>query len=178
MADWGSDGSDVVPKQYVVQCQHNMFVLRARGFQVSEALVPVLVDLSEFRIYRVPYAHDVASALAKQACLWWEKHVVGKRPPPPDGTPSYQDYLDTAYPKPQRGAEIVAPSEMTRWAANYQEAHAAKKQAERQLREAEQQLCIALGEAESIVGDGWRASWRPNKNGDRRFRFQGATDEG
>lgn len=173
MADWGPDGSDAVPKQYVAQVQHNMHVLRACGFPVEEALVPVLVDLSEYRCYRIPYAKDVAEASARAGSGWWRAYVETRTAPPPDGTPSYTEYLEAKFPRPERGAEIAASSDCDRWAVQYDTAHAEKKAAEKRLRQAEQQLCMALGDgADAVVGDWWKATWRPNKNGDRRFRFE------
>lgn len=173
LADWGPDGSDLVPKPYLLQVQHNMFVLRACGIHVEEAKIALLIGTKELRVYTIRYAADMAEALARTLTAWWEKYVVRDVPPPPDGTPSYMDWLSATYPPPQRGAEIQAPHECGQWATQYRQARDRKKEAERLLREAEQNLCRSLGaEAESMVGNGWRASWRANKNGDRRFTFK------
>lgn len=171
LADWGPDGSDCAPKSYLIQTLHCMHVLRACGYRVERAMIPLLAGAEEFRLFWLRYEPDMAAGIEQACRTFWERHVIANVPPPPDGTPSYSAFLEATYPRAERGPEIVAPDNMNPVAGRYEEALATKKQAEKAQREAEQQLCRALGEAETMVGDGWVARWRADKNGNRRFRL-------
>jgi hypothetical protein len=110
-ADWGPDGSDEIPQEYVVQLQWYHGVCRAAGMSVSdEALLPTLcgpevelqwaarlvqktgkslalADLEgtglELRVYRVEWDAELFQALNERVVQFLRDHVEPGIPPEP-----------------------------------------------------------------------------------------------
>jgi len=76
--EWGDEGTDQIPKYYLIQVQHYMAVL---GFQL--AFVAVLLGGNDFRIYRVPANQKLIGDLVHLERRFWERHVERRIPPDP-----------------------------------------------------------------------------------------------
>jgi predicted phage-related endonuclease len=171
MDGFGAEGTDEVPPCYLVQCQWHMLVLRAHGYAVAECLVPVLVGTLELRIYRVPFDAALAENLVGVAMEFWNTHVLPRVPPPVDGTAAYADYLAQAYsaPEPQT---LPANDDAEKWAKEYARTSAIYETIKKELELAKNNLKALAGNSEGLQGAGWRATWKEDSKGNRRFNFR------
>jgi len=82
---WGDEGTDEVPELYLVQVTHQMETHKnARPDKcVPEADIAVLIGLSDFRIYTVPYNETLAAKITAMEGDFW-RMVETKIEPPPD----------------------------------------------------------------------------------------------
>lgn len=78
--DWGEEGSDEVPLQYVYQVQHYMAIT---GYEVAD--IAVLIAGSDFRIYEVRADREIHDMLVEVEAEFWQR-VVDRRPPDPINT--------------------------------------------------------------------------------------------
>lgn len=78
--DWGEEGTDDVPRKYLVQCQWQAFAV-----DVPWVDVPALVD-RERRLYRVQRNERLISKLYDVAYDFWNGNVLQRRPPAPDAS--------------------------------------------------------------------------------------------
>lgn len=78
--DWGAAGSDEIPIQYIIQCQHQMHVAH-----LDIIHVPAFVDYS-FRLYYVRRDDELCEEIVRQCEAFWE--CVRSDTPPSNCLPS------------------------------------------------------------------------------------------
>lgn len=90
---FGEQGTDEVPQQYLIQCQHNMFVL---GLAVCD--LAVLVGGSELRLYEIPADAQLQQLIVDAEARFWD-FVIRQAAPPPDlSRPDAINVLRKMYP--------------------------------------------------------------------------------
>lgn len=155
---WGSE-YDAVPDHYRAQIEWQMLTTG-----VHTADLAVLIGGDEFRIYR-GIEHDpvLADALLTIGRDFWRRVESGD-PPPVDGSDAYSDYLARAFPWSTREEKTAteAVDAIGRELGEVKGNIAALEAREKVLSNA---LRLAIGDADSIVGDGWRATWRTPDGG-------------
>lgn len=72
---WGAQGTDQVPMDYVLQCQHGMAVTG-----LALAVIPVLIAGREFKVYEVPRDDALIAAITAREQEFWR--CVETRTPP------------------------------------------------------------------------------------------------
>jgi predicted phage-related endonuclease len=169
--EFGAEGTDEVPLPYYAQCQHHLWARRQQGHQETFCLMPVLVGVLEWRLYRIPWDEALAANLIKHAVNFWEKHILPKVPPPPDGTKDYAQYLAAKYPQTQ-SVVLPADADAERAAEIYRKAKKAADDADARMTEAANLLRNYVKEAEGVSGNGWSATWKADKNGRRTFKLK------
>lgn len=101
--EWGEAGTDAVPDEYLCQVTWEMGVT---GVKLCD--VGVLFDKEEFRIYHVPFRERLWEALLTIGERFMVDHVRPRRPPPPDASDQYAEYLKQAFPKEK--TQIIKPA--------------------------------------------------------------------
>lgn len=76
---WGEPGTDQVPKEVIAQAQWQMAIT---GFEMAD--IPLLIGLSDFRVYRTIRCQPLIDALLERGREFWERHVLKGVPPQPD----------------------------------------------------------------------------------------------
>lgn len=147
------DDEEYPPPYVHVQSQWHMTVTRKPVCYVG-ALVG-----TEFRAYVVEHNEDLSCALQEIGNNFWERHIVARVPPPPDGSEGARRMLRAAWPRATRGM-LVATAPIDEVAIAYFDAKRQEDEWAEKRTLAEQQLCVAIGEHEGIEGDGWKATWK------------------
>jgi len=98
-ADWGDDGTDEIPTEYILQVQHYMAMT---GFEVAD--VAVLISGRDFRMYEVPADPELHDMMRQRFAEFWAR-VERQEPPEPT---CQADIL--RYCKAQEG-HVIATSE-------------------------------------------------------------------
>lgn len=91
--DWGDDGSDLIPEEYLIQCQTQMLLTQTR---VSH--VPVFFDIHTVKIYIVPFSEGIANAIVDLTKPFWYENVVKQIPPPIVGDEASRKLLAAMFP--------------------------------------------------------------------------------
>ena len=73
--EWGEEGTDAVPLQYLLQVTHQMIVTGRR-----KADIPVLIGGNDYRVYSVDLDEELANLLITREREFWQ-HVENKTPP-------------------------------------------------------------------------------------------------
>lgn len=79
-AQWGEDGTDDVPTEYLAQVTVQMAALRANGRDADEWVVAAMCG--DLRTYPVPFRQETADRIIDYCVNWWHRHVVKGEPPP------------------------------------------------------------------------------------------------
>jgi putative phage-type endonuclease len=143
---WGEEGSDEVPEEYALQCHYYMCATDR-----PEADVAVLIAGDTFRVYHLRRDLEIESFLIEAAERFWKDHILTKRPPPPDATDAYADYLKAKFPG-SNGHLLPATNEARDVVRRLAEAKAEKSAAEEEERRWRNELVALLGDADGFEG--------------------------
>jgi putative phage-type endonuclease len=103
---WGTEGSDEIPQEYLIQTQVQMACCK-----LPAALVAVLIGGSDFRLYEVASDKEIQEFIVTKVADFW-KFVTDNVCPPVDYTAKGAlDFIRRLYPGTS-GEIIQAPSEM------------------------------------------------------------------
>lgn len=162
---WG-DEEDAIPDYYRPQVAWQLEVLG-----IEEAHVAAWIGGSDYRIYTIRRNAALIEALVEAGRRFWFDHVLTGEPPPIDGTDGARRVLAEMYPRTGK-PPIRATEEHNRLARKLEEARNAYEQAELEKKRAENLMIAAMGEADGIEGDDWRATYKALKTGAKRFVFK------
>ena len=73
--EWGEEGTDAVPLQYLLQVTHQMICTGRK-----KADIPVLIGGNDYRVYSVALDEELANLLITREREFWQ-HVENKTPP-------------------------------------------------------------------------------------------------
>lgn len=147
-AAYGDEETDQVPFDVFVQCTHYMAALdRPRWYVVA------YFGGNDLRRYFLERDLDVEAAWLEACERFWVDHVMPKRPPPPDASSSYLEWLMER--RSPTGDSLEASSTAEEWARRLMRARVVMAEAEKAESEARNQLAAILGNAQRLTGDGW-----------------------
>jgi putative phage-type endonuclease len=161
---WGTE-EDAIPDYYRPQCQWQMTVTGA-----TEVHVAAWIGGSDFRIYTVRHNEALEAALVEACRAFWFENVLAGEPPPVDGSEGARRMLAELYPRNTKPL-VKATSEHERLADLLARARVAYDEAELAKKAAENALIKAIGDADGITSDAWKATYKATKTGSRRFLF-------
>lgn len=156
--DWGEEGTDEVPMQYFLQCQHYLMVT---GKPVAD--VAVLIGAADFRIYTVEANEKLFGVMQTAYAEFWNNHVLTGNPP---DAVSYADAV--ARFKQSNGQSVEATPEIAATLDALAEASEKVKEAEKVEEALKGKIMTFMGENEALTVNGLtRVSWKTSKAAER-----------
>lgn len=156
--EWGEEGTDEVPMQYFMQCQHYLMVT---GKPVAD--VAVLIGSADFRIYTVEANEKLFGVMQTAYAEFWNNHVLTGTPPE---AVSYADAV--ARYKQSNGQSIEATPEIVAALDALADASEKVKEAEKLEEDLKGKIMTFMGENETLTVDGLtRVSWKTSKAAER-----------
>lgn len=154
---WG-DGEDAIPDYYLTQIAWYAAITGIDTWNCA-----VLIGNSDFRIYTIRRDPGLEQLLIEKAQEFWEKHVLTQEPPALDGSSSCDAYLRARFPRSSASLRSSNPVEDA-LAAELARVRSELGELERQNAALEARMKLAIGEAQGIQGEGWRATWKRAKD--------------
>lgn len=136
-----------IPDQYIFQVQHYLNVL-----DKAYAYIAVLVGGQKFQWKRIERDQELIDIIQERLIAFWDVNVKQNVAPPIDGSQAATDFLKERYAKSEAGKEITLASSFDETIALLNEAKAAKKTVEETISLYENQIKLALGEADAEIG--------------------------
>ena len=103
--DWGEEGTDQIPKEYLLQCMWYMPVIG-----VNEMHVAVLLGQRDYAEFVVKRDNDLLTMMYESGKDFWENYVKKDMPPPTDGSDACKDYMVEKYP--EASDDMLDPDDM------------------------------------------------------------------
>ncbi len=127
---------------------------------LDRGAVAVLLGGQDFRYYDLARNDRFIAATLERCAEWWERHIVGDTPPPPDGSKGSASALDLLYK--DKGSAIVIPIDAAHWLDELAAAAKLTAAAKARKGQASNHLKALLGDAAYgvVEGDGRAVSWR------------------
>lgn len=154
---WGDAGTDDVPDYYLVQVAAEMGCAALPAGDLA-----VLIAGDDFRIFHLQRDLELEAMILDGCERFWRDYVVTGKPPPPDSSDRYADWLKERYPE-SSGPMLAAPPGVERWVEQLRIAREAAAHAEQAETEARNHLVSLIGDADGMEGDGWRITNRSVK---------------
>jgi putative phage-type endonuclease len=136
-----------IPDQYIFQVQHYLNVL-----DKAYAYIAVLVGGQKFQWKRIERDQELIDIIQERLIAFWEINVKQNVAPPIDGSQAVTDFLKERYANSEAGKEITLASSFDETISLLNEAKAAKKTVEETISLYENQIKLALGEADAEIG--------------------------
>jgi hypothetical protein len=152
---FGEPGTDQVPYTYLVQCQWYMALTGLPRWD----LIVWLGHRNQTQIYTITRHDGLIASLVATAHEWWEKHIIGRVPPPVDSTGACADGLASLFRDATK--EIKAPTPEGDALLEYlKDTREKAKAAEAEQKKAENLVKAFIGEAGGLVSStGDKVSW-------------------
>lgn len=100
--EWGEPGTDEVPEDVLAQA---VWTLGCAGMQRCD--VRVLFDRDRCELYTVQFVPEMFEAFYTVAERFMVDHVLAGKPPPPDATDKYKDFLGRYFPTDPKDEDLV-----------------------------------------------------------------------
>lgn len=146
---WGPDGSDELPDHAALQVQWELIPLGIL-YGIRRAIVTAPVH-GELRSYPVEADADIQAGLVEAAKRFWKDHVVSGKPPPPDASESYGDWLSARYVNGS-APPVPASPELARVVEDLRHLKAQRKELETQEQALRNRLLATIGDASGVEG--------------------------
>lgn len=139
--EWGEEGTDNVPLQYLVQCLHYLEVT-----DYLKVYLAVLVGGQHLKIYEIEHQPDLQQTIAAKEAEFWNRVQSGNAP-----TPDYEhdralDLMKRRYPGTS-GAEITLPERAADLRDRYKELGEQKKEIKAERKAIKAELLDMVGDA-------------------------------
>lgn len=159
MADhWGPEGTDEVPAHYLVQCAHYMALTNLPVWDLA-----VLIGGNDFRIYTIHRDEDFEKQYIAALVEWWQRHIIDGHQPEITGEISVADTLAARFPREQTGISLDADASINADLHKLAETKEQIKELEETERLLSNKIKASMGEADSMIGDGIKATWKAPK---------------
>lgn len=139
-AGWGEEGTDQIPREYLLQVHHYLTVTQ---FEVWD--VAVLIG-RRFQIYEVAADREMSEMLIAGEAEFMRRVREGDPPPLDYDHPTARDVVKKLYPG-TNGARLVASESAITWRQQLEAAAAAEKAAHANVESLKSRLLDEMGEA-------------------------------
>lgn len=154
---WGESGTDEVDPVTLIQGQ---WIMECMDGELHD-VVPYFGG-DDLRIYTLHRDVELINMLLEVAAKFWRDHVQTGKPPPPDATASYGEWIEKKFPI-NRGNYVQADFDAEIWAEKLFAARAAKEAAEEQEQLARNHLQQLIAGHDGIDHPAWRINWKQQK---------------
>lgn len=164
--EWGEDGSDVIPMQYLVQVAFYCMIANA-----DCAYIAVLIGGNQYRQFKYTRDMELEAALLHEATMFWDRII--KREPP---EPTTQLDLRLMFPKhdPAKTKPIAPP--IAKQLETLTETRFKIKELSQMEERYKFNIMQFMEDAECLVNESGQpiVTWKANKRGSRTFLMKGA----
>lgn len=156
MHAWGREFTNEIAYYYVPQV-----VLEIACMDVEGAYVSVLCNNRYYQFY-LPRDGELEKLILGAAQDFYEKYVVTKTPPPECRYPDVENYIKRQFPVSE-AITLQGDGEVDDIMVRYGIAQQAKLEAENNYKKVRVELMKKFGKADTIVGDGYRATYKTQR---------------
>jgi putative phage-type endonuclease len=155
-SEWGPEGTDQVPGQYLVQCAAYLALTGCQQWDLA-----ALIGNAEFRVYHFHRDMDLEGYLLEESSRWWRDHVIADVPP----NPVTEAEARERWPRHADGKVLHATDDVGQLLRQLAEIRKLMRALEASEKAAKDALYPALADAEMVMFNGQEvATYRANKD--------------
>lgn len=168
---WGDAGTDEIPEQYIIQCQHQMHIM---GWELVHVPVLLVAFRADWRMYVVHRNDDLIAEIVERCEGWWREHVVARQPP--DDSPPPELILKRLHRG--SGSRVILGENGIKIVQSWEDAKAVEKVAKNVTDHAKREVLALFGledpAEEALLPDGRMVTYRSQRSAPsfdgKRFR--------
>lgn len=147
-------GKNEYPGAWYCQMTHYLAVTGA-----AKAYLAVLIGGREFRMFELERSEEEIAALMRIEERFWQ-HVKDDTPPEAmsSDADAVSDYLSAVNTVPETPLDLTTETALLQ---QYADTKARADELDNELKELKARICVAMGEYENGIADGYRVSWKP-----------------
>jgi putative phage-type endonuclease len=153
---WGAEGTDQVPVDYLLQCVHYMAVCDIDVWD----LAVLFLGQREFALYTIRRDRELEREIIEKLVAWWELRIVRGVEPDPGPSIAYSEHLHRKFPRHKEGLVLAPGRDIALAVLEWHKAKQALDAWEIAKRNADNRLKALMGEAERCKGPNWSVSWK------------------
>lgn len=142
---WGEPGSDQIPQEYLIQCQHYMVLTLLPVWDVS-----VLIGGQDYREYEVPADRELHEMLVDAEADFWQRVQRGEPPDPDWESPHTLAAVRRLY-RGTNGESIPATPQHEHWRAVMEDAAEMESKMKAVAEGAKARLLYDMGDAAKLT---------------------------
>jgi putative phage-type endonuclease len=155
-SEWGPEGTDQVPAQYLVQCAAYLALTGCQHWDLA-----ALIGNAEFRIYHFHRDMDLEGYLLEESSRWWRDHVIADVPPDPVTEAEARE----RWPRHADGKVLHATDDVGQRLRQLAVIRRSMRDLEAREKAVKDELYPALADAEVVLFNGQEmATYRANKD--------------
>jgi putative phage-type endonuclease len=104
--EWGEEGSDMVPRHYIFQCQYYMMLTGLPKWYLA-----ALIGGNDFRKFELTADEELQALMLDEARKFVHDHLEKDVAPPVDGSEEANEALLKMYPNPKEGIREATDAE-------------------------------------------------------------------
>lgn len=152
--EWGEEGTDNVPQEYLIQLTQQMIVKKKPIGDLA-----ALITLDDFRVYNIRFDSEFAGMIVEGLSMFWAR-VINREPPPPENGEDATKLYTRSYPN-----AIEADENMVKIYAEYTEARRARKAWTEREERLKGDLKLLMRESDTLLIDRVpAATWKTSRN--------------
>ena len=142
-----------IPAHYLLQCLHYMAVTGKTSWYLA-----VVILGKEFHYVKIDRDEAMIENLVAIEKEFWERHVVPRVMPEPDGSPACDEVIQSCFPVAEK-KEIFLPSEFDAVLQRREEILQLSEKLEIERKNIEQRIKLFMGENEIATNEHYQVSW-------------------
>lgn len=154
--EWGEDGSQRIPRQYIPQVQAQLAVT---GFH--RVHLACLWHGQELRVYTFERDEGYIADLVELATDWWDRHIIRREAVPPAAADL--SLIRQMFPRDDE-SELVSTPEQDQIVEDFRMARLNAAQAVDQADGLKAEVILSMGEAARMIGPGYTVNYRTSKD--------------
>ena len=156
--NWGEEGTDEIPQQYLIQC-----ILCMAVTDLPEWDVAVLIGGQDFRIYNIQRDVDLENSIIERLLEWWETYIIKNQEPDINSSKSYAEYLAIKYPKNFKSLK-EADADAEQLIQRLGDVRDSLKSFEEQEETIKNLLKNYIGDSDGVQGAAGKCTWKACKD--------------
>jgi putative phage-type endonuclease len=104
--EWGDEGTDSIPQQYLFQTQHYMMLTGLKEWHLA-----ALIGGNDFRRFHLKADEELQAMMLQEIRKFWHDHIERDQAPEIDASEESKQYLLRLYPSPTEGVREATEGE-------------------------------------------------------------------
>ncbi|MBQ9874494.1 MAG: YqaJ viral recombinase family protein [Thermoguttaceae bacterium] len=165
---WGAEGTDAIPKNYLLQCQWYAGLMKLPEWRVAVAFLDDDGIMTRYGEYLARADEELFETLVERAVDFWENHIVPGVPPEMERVDEATErWLLERFPNNVAPLDVATEAE-ERLMADYLAKRAALDAARTECEKSEFALKSAIGERDGLRSETFgKVTWKRSKDYDR-----------
>jgi putative phage-type endonuclease len=142
VSEWGEEGSDQIPAEYLLQIAHYRYVLDADFVDLA-----VLIGGNRYQCYTYVKNEKLENKMRERLCNFWNEHVVKKIPPEPANRRDAESLFRTSNDEKM----IEADGELENTLKKIADLKNTESEIEEQIKALQDNVCAAMKDASAVI---------------------------